>query len=76
MAYEPNRTDTAGTLYIENRTTAVTLQFTGTYTLSDFQFGSDGSGGTFLTDPKPAVVSNNAPISIGNGAVSVVERPR
>ena len=58
-----------------NRTTAVTIQFSGTYTLSDFHFANDGGGGTLLTDPEPAVVSNNAPRSIGNGAVSIVDAP-
>ncbi len=77
VSYDPNGTDTAGILTIANGTTSVALQFTGTYTLADFHIANDGSGGTLLTDPPPAVPGpiNNSPITVGNGEVVAVRNP-
>jgi hypothetical protein len=50
-----------GVLTVTDGTDTAELDFNGSYTLANFKFASDGSGGTILYDP-PAPTSN-APAS-------------
>ena len=51
-----------GVLTVTDGTHTDTLDFNGSYTLANFKFASDGSGGTIVYDPPvPAGQSENAP---------------
>jgi hypothetical protein len=52
-----------GVLTVTDGTDSVELDFNGSYTLANFKFASDGSGGTIVYDP-PAPTSNT-PASCG-----------
>ena len=59
-----------GVLTVTDGTDTATLDFNGSYTLTNFDFASDGSGGTIVYDP-PAPPSNagtSGPAPVGNGA--------
>src|SRR5262249_46489501 len=49
--YTENGAGTGGTLTISDGTNTANLNFTGSYTLANFKFSSDGSGGTLIIDP-------------------------
>ncbi|MGB9114621.1 MAG: hypothetical protein WCC91_04955, partial [Bradyrhizobium sp.] len=56
-----------GVLTVTDGTHAAALDFNGSYTLANFKFASDGSGGTILYDPPvPAGQSGNVPAEIMN----------
>jgi len=76
VSYVPNSGDTSGVLTITDGTNTAKLQLEGTYTLANFNIGTDGSGGTLLTDP-PVVTQQpgNAPASIASGTVLEINTP-
>ena len=47
-----------GILTVTDGTNSVALQFNGSYTLANFKFASDGSGGTIVYDPPASSASN------------------
>jgi hypothetical protein len=54
-----NDTYTNGMLTVTDGTHSAALDFNGSYTLANFKFASDGSGGTIVYDP---------PVSTGQGS--------
>jgi hypothetical protein len=52
--YAESSADTGGTLTISDGTNTANLNFTGDYTLANFKFSDDGSGGTLIIDPPVA----------------------
>ena len=55
-------TYTGGVLSVSDGTNSAALEFNGSYSLANFKFISDGSGGTIVYDP-PVSTSNPAPQS-------------
>jgi hypothetical protein len=51
--YTENSAGTGGVLIVSDGTNTVTLSFSGNYTIANFNFASDGQGGTLITDPPP-----------------------
>ncbi len=49
--YTENANGTGGTLTVSDGTNTTSLNFSGNYTLANFDFSSDGNGGTLLVDP-------------------------
>jgi hypothetical protein len=58
---------TNGVLTVTDGTHTAALDFNGSYTLANFKFASDGSGGTVVYDPPvPAAQGGNVPAEIMN----------
>ena len=57
--YTENGAGTGGTLTLSDGTHTANINMVGTYTLANFHFATDGSGGTLVTDP-PVVSEQSA----------------
>ncbi|MGY4282438.1 hypothetical protein ACVWXO_001658 [Bradyrhizobium sp. LM2.7] len=49
--YTPSSDESGGTLTLSDGTDTASINFAGSYTLANFKFVSDGSGGTMIVDP-------------------------
>ena len=58
-----------GILTVTDGTNTTTLDFNGTYVLANFDFASDGSGGTIVYDP-PVPAQPQSPSAVGHTASS------
>jgi serralysin len=58
-----------GILTVTDGTNTTTLDFNGTYVLANFEFASDGSGGTIVYDP-PVPAQPQSPSAVGHTASS------
>ena len=54
FAYSANSDNTGGTLTVSDGLRAQSVALLGQYMASSFVMGSDGHGGTFITDPPPS----------------------
>jgi hypothetical protein len=59
-----------GILTVSDGTNTATLHFTGTYSLGNFKFASDGNGGTIVYDPPTGASAQTTtePATVDNGA--------
>jgi hypothetical protein len=58
-----------GVLSVNNGTTVDLLQFTGSYSLANFEFASDGNGGTIVYDPPVHQTGSGFPSSANGSSV-------
>jgi hypothetical protein len=76
--YTENSAGTGGTLTISDGTNTANLDFSGNYTLANFKFSDDGSGGVLILDPpttEPAgemtLVNEDTIIAAGTNALII-----
>ena len=72
-SYAESSGGTGGTLTVTDGTNTAVIQFTGNYVLGNFEFASDGQGGTLITDPPLAVdqtgvTDNTGALLVNDGA--------
>jgi hypothetical protein len=64
-----------GVLSVNNGTTVDLLQFTGSYSLANFEFASDGNGGTIVYDPPVHQTGSGFPSSANGSSVHAIAMP-
>jgi hypothetical protein len=67
--YTENSAGTGGTLTISDGTNTANLNFTGNYTLANFKFSDDGSGGALITE----IPANSSTLTVNSGTTTEIQ---